>query len=114
MNGRVNGGLNLSRSFGDFNYKKQKSKPYDQQLITCKPDVTEISRTPGDDEFIIIGCDGIWERYVNDSQPMITRIANERKTQTEGLTLLMNLMDSILAKDTNEEVGCDNMTAILI
>jgi hypothetical protein len=40
MNGRVNGGLNLSRSFGDFNYKKQKNKPYDQQLIICKPDVT--------------------------------------------------------------------------
>jgi hypothetical protein len=40
VNGRVNGGLNLSRSFGDFNYKKLKNKPYDQQLIICKPDIT--------------------------------------------------------------------------
>jgi serine/threonine protein phosphatase PrpC len=38
--------------------------------------VTEISRQAGEDEFIIMGCDGIWEKYVNDSQPMITRIAN--------------------------------------
>lgn len=29
VNGRVNGGLNLSRSFGDFNYKKAKGKNWD-------------------------------------------------------------------------------------
>lgn len=61
-----------------------------------------------------MGCDGIWERYVNDSQPLVTRIANERKTNNEGLTILVNLLDSVLAKETSEEVGCDNMTAILI
>ncbi len=37
--GRVNGGLNLTRSFGDFDYKQNKDLPYDQQMITCKPDV---------------------------------------------------------------------------
>lgn len=75
MNGRVNGGLNLSRSFGDFNYKRNKGKAWDEQLIICKPDVTEVARSP-EDEFIIMGCDGIWEKYVNDSQPMVTRIGN--------------------------------------
>jgi hypothetical protein len=49
MNGRVNGGLNLTRSLGDFNYKKQKNRAYDQQLIICKPDVTEIPRQLGED-----------------------------------------------------------------
>lgn len=48
-----------------------------------------------------MGCDGIWERYVNDSQPMVTRIANERKTNNEGLTILVNLLDSVLAKETS-------------
>jgi hypothetical protein len=37
--GRVNGGLNLTRSFGDFDYKANKSLGYEQQMITCKPDV---------------------------------------------------------------------------
>ena len=37
--GRVNGGLNLTRSFGDFDYKANKEKTYDQQMITCKPDI---------------------------------------------------------------------------
>jgi protein phosphatase 2C family protein 2/3 len=37
--GRVNGGLNLTRSFGDFDYKRNKSLGYDEQMITCKPDI---------------------------------------------------------------------------
>ena len=37
--GRVNGGLNLTRSFADFAYKQNKSLPWDEQMITCKPDV---------------------------------------------------------------------------
>ena len=113
INGRVNGGLNLSRSFGDFNYKKVKGKAWDEQPIICKPDITQVSRSP-DDEFIIMGCDGIWERYVNDSQPMATRISNERKIGNDGQTILKNLLDSLVAKQTSEETGCDNMTSLLI
>ena len=41
--GRVNGGLNLTRSLGDFDYKR-KPLPYDEQMITCKPDVKEFER----------------------------------------------------------------------
>ena len=114
INGRVNGGLNLTRSLGDFNYKQNKSLRYDEQLIICKPDVTEVDRSPGNDEFIIMGCDGIWERYVNDSQSLVTRIWNERKLGNNGVTILKGLLDSMLAKDTSEQIGHDNMTAILI
>lgn len=61
--GRVNGGLNLSRSFGDFDYKQNKNLDYSEQMITCKPDIKVEARKP-EDEFIIMGCDGIWEKYV--------------------------------------------------
>ena len=37
--GRVNGGLNLTRSLGDFDYKRNKGLGYHEQMITCKPDV---------------------------------------------------------------------------
>jgi serine/threonine protein phosphatase PrpC len=67
-----------------------------------------------DDEFIIMGCDGIWEKYTNDSQPMITRISNERKTGNDASSILKNLLDSLVAKETSEETGCDNMTTLLI
>jgi protein phosphatase 1G len=69
--GRVNGGLNLTRSFGDFDYKANKNLKYDEQMITCKPDVKVFERSPDKDEFIVIGCDGIWERYVDNSQGLI-------------------------------------------
>ena len=71
--GRVNSKLNLSRSFGDFKFKKNKDLPYDEQMITCKPDIKEIDRHPKDD-FILIGCDGVWERYYEESSTLMERI----------------------------------------
>jgi serine/threonine protein phosphatase PrpC len=58
--GRVNGGLNLSRSFADFDYKRTVGLSYAEQMITCKPDIKIVERSKSDDEFIILGCDGIW------------------------------------------------------
>ena len=82
--GRVNGGLNLTRSFGDFDYKAKKELGYHEQMITCKPDVRLFERHP-EDEFIIIGCDGIWERYVDNSQGLIniikTHIGNAKSNR---------------------------------
>lgn len=46
--GRVNGGLNLSRSFGDFDYKRNEQLGYDEQMITCKPDIREVKRDTAD------------------------------------------------------------------
>ena len=44
----------------------------------------------------------------------MTRIWNEKKSHTDGVMILKNLLDFLLANDTNEETGCDNMSAILI
>lgn len=57
--GRVNGGLNLTRSLADFDYKKNTSFDYKEQMITCHPDVKVFERSKSD-QFILIGCDGIW------------------------------------------------------
>lgn len=46
--GRVNGGLNLSRSFGDFDYKQNTKLDYSQQMITSKPDVKQVTRSEDD------------------------------------------------------------------
>lgn len=58
--GRVNGNLNLSRAIGDLEYKANKDLKPEEQLIISKPDVKTLDITK-DLEFIIIGCDGIWE-----------------------------------------------------
>jgi protein phosphatase 1G len=59
LDGRVNGGLNLSRALGDHTYKKNKELELENQMISPMPDVKslDIEET---DEFMILACDGIW------------------------------------------------------
>lgn len=47
-----------------------------------------------------MGCDGIFEKYVNDNQPLINRIVEERKKKLSGVQIMKDLLDSLLAKDT--------------
>lgn len=111
--GRVNGGLNLTRSFADFDYKKNKGLPYDEQMITCNPDIESFEVSTGD-EFILVGCDGIWEKYVENSQGLIDVVKEELKKGKEHKKVTEDMLDFLLATDTNSGIGCDNMTVILI
>lgn len=58
--GRVNGGLNLSRAIGDHAYKQKSSLPLKDQMISSLPDIKSLPLHPPEDEFMIIACDGIW------------------------------------------------------
>lgn len=40
--GRVNGALSLSRSFGDFEYKHFSTRPYEEQAVISLPQITEM------------------------------------------------------------------------
>jgi len=62
-----------------------------------------------------VGCDGIWERYVDNSQGLIDLIRQLLKQNSNNLkTVIEKLLDELLAKDTREGIGCDNMTAIIL
>lgn len=58
--GRVNGGLNLSRAIGDHGYKKNKALGVKEQMITAFPDVKTLTINPDTDKFMVLACDGIW------------------------------------------------------
>jgi serine/threonine protein phosphatase PrpC len=112
--GRVDGGLNLTRSFGDFDYKRNEKLGYDEQKITCKPDIVKYDRCKND-EFIIMGCDGIWEKHVDDSSGIVDLVWELLKTHNNKLNVVVEeLLERLIAKESKEGVGCDNMTAILI
>ena len=57
--GRVNGGLNLSRALGDHSYKKVTNLSDREKMISALPDIKSMVLTP-QDEFMVIACDGIW------------------------------------------------------
>merc|ERR1719192_395685 len=54
MDGRVNGGLNLSRAIGDHAYKKNKSLPLTEQMISPSPDVRTLRIDPATDPFMVL------------------------------------------------------------
>jgi serine/threonine protein phosphatase PrpC len=83
-------------------------------MITCNPDVKPFPRSK-EDEFILMGCDGIWEKYVEDTNGLISLVRQiMRKNDSKFKETLEELLDTLIAKETKEGVGCDNMTAILI
>lgn len=117
MDGRVNGGLNLSRAIGDHFYKRNKSLPPEEQMISAMPDVKVLTLNE-DHDFMVIACDGIWN--VLSSQEVVDFISERIKQDQNGKTrplssIVEELLDHCLAPDTSGDgTGCDNMTCIII
>lgn len=111
--GRVNGGLNLSRALGDHMYKKSSELPATEQMITALPDIKSIDLKESEDEFIVLACDGIWnsmssQEVVDFIRPLIAK--------GESLSAICEkLFDNCLAADTHGDgTGCDNMTCVIV
>ncbi|MED6289239.1 Protein phosphatase 1G [Characodon lateralis] len=117
MDGRVNGGLNLSRAIGDHFYKRNKSLPPEEQMISAMPDVKVLTLNE-DHDFMVIACDGIWN--VLSSQEVVDFIAERIKPDLDGKiralsSIVEELLDHCLAPDTSGDgTGCDNMTCMIV
>ncbi|XP_070981280.1 protein phosphatase 1G-like isoform X2 [Oncorhynchus clarkii lewisi] len=117
MDGRVNGGLNLSRAIGDHFYKRNKALGPEEQMISSMPDVKVLTLNPEHD-FMVIACDGIWN--VMSSQDVVDFVSQKIKPDASGVarplsSIVEELLDHCLAPDTSGDgTGCDNMTCIII
>uniref|UniRef100_A0A671QIR9 protein-serine/threonine phosphatase n=1 Tax=Sinocyclocheilus anshuiensis TaxID=1608454 RepID=A0A671QIR9_9TELE len=116
MDGRVNGGLNLSRAIGDHFYKRNKALPPEEQMISALPDVKVLTLNE-DHEFMVIACDGIWN--VMSSQEVLDFVNERLKTEAGKnrplSAIIEELLDHCLAPDTSGDgTGCDNMTCMII
>jgi len=113
--GRVKGNLNLSRSLGDLEYKQSKKLSAAEQMITAYPDVVIESLTP-DCDFIIIGCDGVWDCKTNQEACDFVSQRLKQDPNYKLSKIIEELFDEIVAPDiyTETGVGCDNMTCIII
>ena len=113
--GRVKGNLNLTRGFGDLEYKQNKNLKPEEQMITANPDIKVINFT-NDIDFVIIGCDGIWDCLKNQEACDFVSKRLKDNPDIKISKIVEEMMDEIVAKDLYNEtgVGCDNMTCIVI
>ena len=90
---RINGSLSVSRSFGDVDY---------QPCVIATPDILNVQLESGD-EFIVIGCDGLWEALTFESVNAFVRE-----------NLQSNNLAELLALKAKDEGSLDNITVIFI
>ncbi|CDW58588.1 protein phosphatase 1G [Trichuris trichiura] len=128
--GRVNGGLNLSRAIGtlwteifrqncmilstlgDHFYKANDLLPIKDQMISALPDI-KIHELEKGDEFLVIACDGIWNSM--SSQEVIDFISQRAKEGKEEVDIAAELCNACLSSTTSGDgTGCDNMTVIVV
>jgi serine/threonine protein phosphatase PrpC len=108
--GRVDGDLAVSRSFGDFGYKNCKdgatsNKPKDHR-VTAHPDILVYAREPMNDEFLVLACDGIWDRLTNkDCSDLIRSLVNCESETDVGL-ICEEVIDTALELDSRDNMTC--------
>lgn len=116
LNNRVNGDLAVSRSFGDFIYKQNKSLSPIAQPVSCEPDIRVIARDPSDN-YLIFACDGIWDVFRPDELiPVMNELLVGEEARIEAKEsyetpeeACCRLLDVCLERDSK-----DNMTFMLI
>lgn len=119
VDGRINKNLNLSRTIGDLQYKQGKDKLPQEQIITAYPDIV-IENYDEECDFILIGCDGIWDCISNQElcDEVIAHLHSEQSENDNNNIKLSQIageiMDKLIAVDSKREKGCDNMTLIII
>lgn len=124
--GRVGGVLALSRAFSDFQFKRGVSYthkspkshhsigiPPQESQVTVEPDVLMHKINYSKDEFLVLGCDGIWDIYSNKQLVQFIKYHLTLGVNLEGI--VTKLLDHGIAQaNSNTGVGFDNMTAIIV
>ena len=63
----------VSRALGDFQYKMQPNIEHPEQPVSCIPDITIIERDVSLDEFLILGCDGVFDVLMNNEVALVAK-----------------------------------------
>lgn len=96
LEGRVDGNLNLSRSLGDLKYKINKNLTPEEHPVTANPDINMVDLN-GDEDFIVMGCDGIWETKTNEE---MVEFIYERLNKGKPLkNIIEELLNDIISPD---------------
>eukprot|EP00611_Tribonema_gayanum_P023927 TRINITY_DN5136_c0_g2_i2.p1 TRINITY_DN5136_c0_g2~~TRINITY_DN5136_c0_g2_i2.p1 ORF type:complete len:275 (-),score=68.31 TRINITY_DN5136_c0_g2_i2:471-1295(-) len=105
---RLNGVLQVSRSFGDIEFKVY--PPPDgtslwgpKQSLIAKPDIQEVKVQP-DDGFLILACDGIWD--VVQSQQAVNLVQRRLLNHGSAQQASQELVKKALQLRSNDNCSC--------
>ena len=63
--GRIDGLINISRAIGDHMFKQNPKLSPEEQAVTANPDTFTIDLSERKPHYLLIGCDGIFDRFNN-------------------------------------------------
>lgn len=117
---RVQGMLNLSRSFGDMLYKSNPDVKTHKQMVIPVPEIC-VQKRCKEVDFLFIACDGIWDNmssldvcnFISDK----FKNSSKRKSKAGKMSHIIEaLFRNNIATDIHisNGKGCDNMTGILV
>ncbi|XP_071733976.1 probable protein phosphatase 2C 27 [Rutidosis leptorrhynchoides] len=101
--GYLNGQLSVARALGDWHMKGPKGST---SPLSAEPELQQIILAE-DDEFLIIGCDGLWD--VMSSQCAVTITRKELMVHNDPERCSRELVREALKRNT-----CDNLTVIVV
>ncbi|CAN1163080.1 Probable protein phosphatase 2C 27 [Linum perenne] len=101
--GYLNGQLSVSRALGDWHMKGSKGSACP---LSAEPELQETDLTE-EDEFLIMGCDGLWD--VMSSQCAVSIVRKELMLHNDPERCSKELVREALKRNT-----CDNLTAIVV
>ncbi|XP_020575120.1 probable protein phosphatase 2C 27 [Phalaenopsis equestris] len=101
--GYLNGQLSVSRALGDWHMKGPKGSACP---LSAEPELHETILTE-EDEFLIIGCDGLWD--VMSSQYAVTVVRKDLMAHNDPARC-----SRVLVREALQRNSCDNLTAIVV
>ena len=112
IDGRINGGLNLSRAFGDHQYKRNKRLSSEEQMVIAYPDIKVKRLKIKRDDFLVLACDGVWNCMSNQK---VVSFVNKRIKNQSLVSICQELTHKCMSpvRPLNG-IGGDNITVIVV
>jgi protein phosphatase len=104
---RVRGNLALSRAIGDRSYKIPTDFPPKDQQVTCDPEYKSVPIT--DQDFLFLGCDGIYEGDIFTVESVIQYISEKLEKTDDLAQVCADLLEECLQRGSK-----DNMSAMIV
>ncbi|XP_059658073.1 probable protein phosphatase 2C 22 isoform X2 [Cornus florida] len=102
--GYLNGQLNVARALGDWHMEGLKGG--DGGPLSAEPELMS-TRLTGEDEFLIIGCDGIWDVFM--SQNAVDFARRKLQEHNDPVMCSKDLVDEALKRKSG-----DNLAAVVV